>query len=172
MPLPRSRNTTYTPEAPVKSFDLNDLQDCSIRGAHGDQRINIPAANGYAYTDANWQREGGNVIWGGSGGPSAAHSWFVPIELPVGAVITSVIWFFLRTSSVNLELSASDLLAGGTSFTPVTISSGTGAASQALTHPNPDGFTIPTLGSLTAIATLTGAGSTYLNSVSVLYYQP
>ena len=36
MALPDDRNTTYTPDAPVLSQDLNDLQDAVINGAHGE----------------------------------------------------------------------------------------------------------------------------------------
>lgn len=36
MSLPLSRNTDYTPASPIKSVDLNDIQDCIIGGKHGD----------------------------------------------------------------------------------------------------------------------------------------
>lgn len=35
MPLPESRNTTYAPSDPIKSADLNELQDGQVAGAHG-----------------------------------------------------------------------------------------------------------------------------------------
>lgn len=34
--LPYGRNTTYAPDSPIKSADLNDLQDSVAAGAHGD----------------------------------------------------------------------------------------------------------------------------------------
>jgi hypothetical protein len=45
MSLPFSRNTTYTPASPIKSVDLNDIQDCIIDGKHGDvwRSASLPA---------------------------------------------------------------------------------------------------------------------------------
>jgi hypothetical protein len=40
--LPSSRNTTYTPSAPVKSADLNAIQDAIVGGGHGPKWINLP----------------------------------------------------------------------------------------------------------------------------------
>jgi hypothetical protein len=44
MTLPTSRNTTYAAGSPIKSADLNDLQDAIIDGAHGDQYVIVGAA--------------------------------------------------------------------------------------------------------------------------------
>lgn len=46
MPLPDSRNTTYTPSDPIKSVDLNELQDCIVNHAHGDLVVVVGAIEG------------------------------------------------------------------------------------------------------------------------------
>jgi hypothetical protein len=61
MTLPLTRNTTYTPEAPVKSYDLNDLQDKMIdawAGQHGDVTTLMPLTLGFPTNPANWTPTG------------------------------------------------------------------------------------------------------------------
>ena len=51
MSLPSSRNTTYAATSPVKSADLNLIQDCIIGGKHGTltKQVGIsPSCPGYA----------------------------------------------------------------------------------------------------------------------------
>lgn len=47
MSLPESRNTSYAASSPIKSADLNDLQDCIIDGKHGLKYMTIPAIAGH-----------------------------------------------------------------------------------------------------------------------------
>lgn len=49
MTLPTSRNTTYTSANPVKSTDLNAIQDCIIAGKHGDLVWAIPPTAALTY---------------------------------------------------------------------------------------------------------------------------
>lgn len=61
MTLPLTRNTTYTPASPVKSADLNDIQDAIIGGKHGALEMVLGAAG--------WQPDigvsGGMILVGG-----------------------------------------------------------------------------------------------------------
>jgi hypothetical protein len=63
--LPLSRNKTYTTATPVRSADLNDIQDCVVAGAHGTKTrwfppygripndVNITTTNGFVFANAN-----------------------------------------------------------------------------------------------------------------------
>ena len=46
MALPTSRNTSYVASDPVKSADLNAVQDCIIAAKHGDVILQIGASSG------------------------------------------------------------------------------------------------------------------------------
>lgn len=64
--LPLSRNTTYTSATPIRSVDLNDVQDCIIAGARGAGSI---IAHPFAVTlGSNASRNaGGYVAFSGIG---------------------------------------------------------------------------------------------------------
>ena len=52
MSLPETRNTTYTAGLPVKSADLNDLQDAIVARQHGAIELWVPAS-AFHSTDAS-----------------------------------------------------------------------------------------------------------------------
>jgi hypothetical protein len=78
MALPTSRNTTYTPDSPVKSYDLNDLQDKQIdswNGKHGDRVLLLPLAS--AYESGTWVKA--STQWVADANPSGL-TWMVPLH--------------------------------------------------------------------------------------------
>jgi hypothetical protein len=97
MALPISRNTDYTAASPIKSVDLNDLQDALIGAKHGPISIIIPAAG--------WQQQsgGGGVLGDGQWTFSAVTSLVADLpRLPVGTVITSIVWGYNRGGGGNV----------------------------------------------------------------------
>lgn len=80
MALPTSRNTTYTPAAPVKSADLNAIQDNLISAygdVHGDRTLVLPGIPNFTNQCA-WDLGNGWVA--SSGAPwTALYNLFLPI---------------------------------------------------------------------------------------------
>ncbi len=81
--LPGSRNTTYGADSPVKSADLNDIQDCLIGGKHGDKVLHINPAWGRGTADTI---DSGGVVTM----QNAGSAWSVSLPLLVGDRVKSV----------------------------------------------------------------------------------
>jgi hypothetical protein len=101
MSLPTSRNRTYAADSPVRSADLNDLQDCIISSKHTDRTLVFGASAFNVQTAvANWaagtvpQRDEGE--W--SFAAAAAGRIVAPVILPVGTRIRTVTWHFDKNS--------------------------------------------------------------------------
>lgn len=92
MTLPVSRNNTYSDASPVRSADLNDLQDCIIAGKHGAITLSLGAA-AFQCEDAKGHMEnaGNNSFpWLRVASGETAARWHCPLPLPEGAVIETV----------------------------------------------------------------------------------
>lgn len=76
MSLPTSRNTTYAPDSPVKSTDLNDIQDCIAGAGHGTVNICVPGISGVR--DANWATASNRIV------STAAGTVLFPFQLREG----------------------------------------------------------------------------------------
>lgn len=90
--LPGSRNTTYGADAPVKSADLNDIQDCIIGNKHPELEICLFAtdfsAEGLGTRNVN---QAGYVTMTVGGGNDRL---FAPVRVPVGKRITTCEVFY------------------------------------------------------------------------------
>jgi hypothetical protein len=138
MALPSSRNRTYAADSPVRSADLNDLQDCIVDGKHGDRTLIFGAAAFNVQTAvANWatatvpQRDEGQ--W--SFAAAAAGRIVAPVILPVGTRIRTVTWHFdknsqaaaltmylrKRTGTTTTDLSTTADVSSGANPTSVTV---------------------------------------------------
>lgn len=73
MPWPSSRLTTYTPATPVKSNDLNRMQDAIVAGQHGDREFST-AAVAACVIEAAWVPNSGG--WLQSAG--IGRAWYTP----------------------------------------------------------------------------------------------
>lgn len=128
MALPLSRNTTYSPNAPVKSNDLNDVQDCVIAGKHGARTLTYGAAAFQpAYASLFNLTDGATVMTIGGGGIAAAE---LDLHLPVGTKLTAITVYGSNPTAgvANLKIAARDVTSSGA---PTTIASGTMAAGAA-----------------------------------------
>lgn len=103
MTLPISRNTTYTPASPVKSADLNDLQDCIVGNKHGVRTLTVlgDAFNPDGGTFAGFGSTGRNV-WTFAGPPNDRVSAWVPLH--AGDRILTVTWFFNKAGAAALMI--------------------------------------------------------------------
>ena len=66
--LPSSRNTTYTGGTPVKSVDLNDLQDCLIGAKHPLITRRLSAMSGASFSATQ-------TAGGGNFSPTTSGAW-------------------------------------------------------------------------------------------------
>jgi hypothetical protein len=82
MALPSSRNTSYSPTNPLKSADLNAVQDCIIGAKHGDLTLLISPHVGYG---TNFSLAFDDLVTF-----SGAGTWKVPLRLPVGKRLKSM----------------------------------------------------------------------------------
>lgn len=96
MSLPTSRNTSYTTDGPVKSVDLNDLQDCIVEGKHGLRYQCIPAIAGFH--DGNWSI-GGN---GNRFTSTAAGVLYLPIAAFVGDQIGDLVVYRFGNAAADI----------------------------------------------------------------------
>ena len=99
MSLPASRNSDYSPAAPVKSQDLNDIQDCIVGGKHGDVTLCADAADAVAVT--------GSPSYDGTSwtfGPVSIID--IPLRKPEAGRVKSVTfyWHFAGAQNVTLEI--------------------------------------------------------------------
>lgn len=85
MSLPQSRNRTYDPTSPVRSADLNDLQDCIIGGKMPGQWESVFPAG---VTESNiLPSYGGGYAYPDSG---AGTMYRVPVQLREGVRVTDI----------------------------------------------------------------------------------
>lgn len=129
MALPLSRNTTYSPNAPVKSNDLNDVQDCVIAGKHGTRTITYGAA---AFQPAlagayNQLADGRAVI--SSGGPTPVGAE-LDLQLPVGTKLkAATVYGSNPTGSVaTFKIAVRDITGTAAATTIATATMAAGAA--------------------------------------------
>jgi hypothetical protein len=100
MPLPSSRNTTYSASSPVKSADLNALQDCIVGNKHGSMPVHIGAPSwkiigaGVA-NDPNGTEITLGTHTGGADTPSAICS----VDIPAGCTVTQILVRARKTSA-------------------------------------------------------------------------
>lgn len=100
--LPNQRNTTYTANAPVKSGDLNDIQDCIVGAKHPELEIGVAAASfvlSTAAATASFSPAGWAVA-----GSQNAQLW-APIYPPVGSRITHIKAAWNRNGGGSVTLS-------------------------------------------------------------------
>jgi hypothetical protein len=107
--LPVSRNTNYGAEVPVRSVDLNDLQDMIIAGKHGELEVPVHASG---FTPGSGAPVFGGISWLGAGG--AAFTLFAPVVVPVGDRITRCRFNYNRENAghVIVSLNYWDLTTG------------------------------------------------------------
>lgn len=84
MALPLSRNTDYSSDSPVRSLDLNDLQDAVANGSHGEvvdiiNGTGLRFASGVAASGSGWAQ------WS-----SAASAFWTP-TLRTGQRVTGLL---------------------------------------------------------------------------------
>jgi hypothetical protein len=93
MALPNSRNLTYSPGAPVRSVDLNDLQD-QIIAMHAELRGPrlrfIPAMAGKAMSNTGAPVGNFDDAHGEFQVQNVSHVLWIPIELKQGERLLSV----------------------------------------------------------------------------------
>jgi hypothetical protein len=85
MTLPISRNTTYGPGSPVKSSDLNDIQDAIVGAKYGDLPWTTSAIKGADY-GAAWTYDNATARFKSTG----AGSRLVTLDLNVGDHLTGL----------------------------------------------------------------------------------
>lgn len=117
MPLPESRDTTYTTDAPVKSVDLNQVQDCIVAGAHGAV---VATAHAYAFERVGQSLAGGGWIeWTG-----ASSAFWAP-QLRAGDRVSQLVLrvygnavadFTIGVYKYSSAAAATQLCPGGTTF--------------------------------------------------------
>lgn len=139
MALPSSRNRTYVASDPVRSQDLNDMQDCIIGKKHGTRTMILPAASGIP-VDASAVLAGWNFVRsvGGSANywnsPASGESVIFPIPLDIGCRILAVrarIQDTTGSHTVSMKLhknviSGSDLNTGSSQVGATQTSAGNG----------------------------------------------
>jgi hypothetical protein len=113
--LPTSRNTTYTPASPIKSTDLNDIQD-SIVNLYADARLIALSPIAAQFSNCAYNEPAGYVDCS-----SAPWSCSIPIVLPHGMQVRNVLVYRFGNgaSSMSLKLRKSELSAGVVSMTTV-----------------------------------------------------
>ena len=137
MGLPSSRNTTYTGATPVKSADLNDIQDAIIAGRHhGTLKRNVDISS-FAVSSGSATYDGTKITLG------AITEIDVPITLNEGDTITAVTVYFNRDSGTTLTFALRERTPGSGPGTVVSKNISSGAANQ-----NTDIGTSPSSGSL------------------------
>lgn len=94
MAWPDTRMTTYTPASPVKSNDLNALQDATIGGKHGTLTKWFPP--GGARNETSITFDGGNGNFAASADNAVLD--YIPIPLKAG---TQIIGYKVRLLGVG-----------------------------------------------------------------------
>lgn len=101
MTLPDSPNTAYTPDAPVLSVDLVDIQDCIVNAAHGDVVLDLHPTAGWPVTAANVALAGnGYLLW------SAATVLWLPVPLRAGDRVKSLVYARYGDGTVDATVTA------------------------------------------------------------------
>ena len=101
MTLADSRNTTYAPADPVRSNDLNELQDAVVQGAHGDRVLDLHPISGWPVTPANVALAGnGYLLW------SAATVLWVPVPVHVGDRVKTFTYARSGDAAVDVTVTA------------------------------------------------------------------
>ena len=136
--LPLSRNTTYTPASPVKSADLNDVQDMIIGAKHGSITMGIDPCGGQAH-GANADLNTSKVTWSG------VDTWETPLLLPAGTRLTEIKAFISRDSGTAIILGLTErVLAGFGSIDDIVFESyAGGAGNQTVVVDTPASFSMP-----------------------------
>lgn len=99
--LPDSPNTVNTTDTPVKSVDLNDLQDCVVQGAHGDRVLDLHPVSGWPVTAANVALAGnGYLLW------SAATVLWIPVPLHAGDRVKTFTYARYGDGAVDVTVTA------------------------------------------------------------------
>lgn len=126
MALPESRNNNYVAADPVRSMDLNDLQDAVIEGWHGPLKLVVgsgdfvPAPTGVQTSNV------GVWVW------TAVPNYLVAnIRIPEGTRIRSVKWFYDRGGAGTMTFRVNKLT-GATMTTLNTSSSAAGTGHTSL----------------------------------------
>ena len=109
--LPSSRNTNYTPGAPVKSADLNDIQDAIISGKRGSLVRHLSPHLAVQRTGAAITRGDDYIQFA-----AATATVFVPLTLTQGEKITELSARVQDSGadSITMKLFKSDLTGAGT----------------------------------------------------------
>ena len=133
MALPLTRNTNYVASSPIKSVDLNDIQDCIIEGGHGDKVLQL-SPHGMMFSDV----APGLSVVGGPGiivSTGAGDAGTVPLHVgdrikdvsfqrfgDGGADITNVI-VTLRNNATITVLGSSGAISPGAAWvtTPIAV---------------------------------------------------
>ena len=134
MSLPTSRNRTYATDSPIRSADLNDLQDCIVGVKHKELTLALPFFGGKVAS--------GTPSYSGAGNVTGINSTVLAVPLPVGTRIKQITYTYNRGGSGNVQFDFSRRTGDGVgaNFVNVstsTISSGTGfttAVHSAINH--------------------------------------
>lgn len=115
MPLPTARTTTYAADAPIKSADLNALQDAVVGDLHGNT-IKHKAIRP-VFISAGWATatDGGNLVLASSGAGDA----YVDLELEVGESLLSVTVALLGDGVADLDIDVERHYKDGTAKTSI-----------------------------------------------------
>jgi hypothetical protein len=131
MPLPLTRNRTYTTDSAPRSYDLNDLQDKIVDawlGRHGDRTELVPLTALYA-SGTEWAEPVSHNGWYAT---TASSTLYVPLPLRDGDRLREIRAVVYRTAGAwTATLAHQNTAAGRDSsdyvFTP-TITATTSAA--------------------------------------------
>jgi hypothetical protein len=139
MALPISRNTDYTAASPIKSVDLNDLQDAVIAAQHGSITVPIPAAG--------WQPRagGGGNLGDGKWTFSSATVLVAALpRLPVGTVIEQVVYGYNRggAGTVTCQARKRNIVTGTVTALIGTLPAGDTTGSAHETHTDALNYTV------------------------------
>lgn len=126
MALPVSRNTTYAASTQVQSTDLNDIQDkvIDLNGRFDAEETNILGCKGGGVGSTSGAD--GSVVSG------TAANVNIPIELPVGAEISSIDIAGLRTGANDPVYEFLETVNSGGATSAIGSVSGTSASREDL----------------------------------------
>ncbi len=112
MSLPSTRNTSYNPDDPVLSNDINAIQDCLIAAKHGEIPMTVLGADGVDVAGV-WAKEllAGVPIARANGGGS--NEMMIPLRIPVGCRLKSAsIWADRNGQTGTFRFKDVNILAG------------------------------------------------------------
>jgi hypothetical protein len=144
MAWPNSRLTTYTAATPVKSADLNAIQDAIISPVHGDRILMIPGASGRANSGTTLNASG----YAGSISSTASTTIVWTPQLHQGDRIKSLLLRYLGNGAADIGI-VDVMRRNGSTGTNI---AGAGTTPPANTPASPDSTFLVTLTPYTLLA--------------------